>query len=59
MYKFYPAVLGIVDLLNDWNEKLNAFADEHMGNVGVGTLLFFLLLGLAFYGINTFNKKDR
>lgn len=57
MYKYYPAVLGIVDLLNDWNEKLNAFADENMGNVGVGTLLFFLLLGLGFYAINKYNKK--
>jgi len=59
MYKYYPVVLGIVDQLNEWNEKLNAFADEHMGNVGVGTLLFFGLLGLAFFGIGTFNKKDR
>lgn len=58
MYKYYPIVLGIVDQLNEWNEKLNAFADEHMGNVGVGTLLFFGLLGIAFFGIGTFNKKN-
>ncbi len=58
MIKFYPVVLGIVDILNEWNEKLNGFADEHMGSVGVGTLLFFALLGLGFYGISTFNKKQ-
>lgn len=57
MYKYYPVMLGIVDILNDWNDKLNKFADEHMGNVGVGTLLFFALLGVGFYAVGTFNKK--
>jgi len=56
--KYYPLLLGIVDQLNDWNEKLNKFADEHMGNVGVGTLLFFGLLAVAFFGVAELNKKD-
>lgn len=59
MFRYYPMLLGIVDQLNEWNDKLNKIADEHMGSVGVGTLLFFLLLGVAFFGIGTFNKKDR
>ena len=56
--KYYPVLLGIVDQLNDWNDKLNKFADEHMGNVGVGTLIFFALLGVAFFGVAELNKKD-
>ena len=59
MYKYYPLFLGIIDQLNEWNEELNKIADKYMGNVGVGTLLFFALLGLAFFGIGTFNKKNR
>ena len=43
MFRYYPMLLGIVDQLNEWNDKLNKIADEHMGSVGVGTLLFFLL----------------
>lgn len=58
MYKYYPAILGIVDQLNEWNDKLNKIADKYMGNVGVGTLLFFALLGVAFFGVAELNKKD-
>ena len=59
MYKYYPTILGIVDQLNEWNEKLNKIADEHLGGVGVGTILFFGLLLLGFYIVNTFNKKNQ
>jgi len=59
MFKYYPYMLGIVDQLNEWNDKLNKLADEHMGNVGFGTLIFFALLGVGFFAIGTFNKKDR
>ncbi len=59
MIKYYPYILGIVDQLNDWNDKLNKLADKYMGNVGIGTVLFFALLLFAFFGISTFNKKDR
>lgn len=59
IYKYYPIMLNIIDKLNDWNDDLNKWADEHMGNVGFGTLIFFALLGVAFYGIGTLNKKDR
>ncbi len=59
MMKYYPLMLGIVDTLNDWNDKLNKIADKYMGNVGFGTLVFFILIGVAFYAVGTFNKKDR
>ena len=59
MYKYYPVMLNIIDKLNDLNDELNGWADEHMGNVGFGTFIFFVLLGVAFYGVGTLNKKDR
>ncbi len=59
MFNYYPYILGIVDTLNEWNDKLNALADKYMGNVGFGTLIFFALIGVAFFGVATFNKKDR
>ena len=58
MYKYYPVMLGIVDTLNEWNDKLNKIADEYMGNVGFGALIFFVLIGVAFWGVGTFNKKN-
>lgn len=59
MFQYYPLMLGIIDQLNEWNDKLNALADKYMGNVGFGTLAFFALLGIAFFGVAAFNKKDR
>ncbi|MBR3210851.1 MAG: hypothetical protein IKF71_02810 [Bacilli bacterium] len=59
MYKYYPLMLNIIDQLNKWNDDLNKWADEHMGGVGFGTLIFFALLLVAFYGIGVLNKKDR
>ena len=58
MYRYYPLMLGIIDTLNDWNDKMNKWADEHMGNVGFGTIIFFALLLVAFFGIGELNKKD-
>lgn len=57
MYKYYPMILGIMDKIEEWNDKLNAFAAEHMDNVLVGTLILGLLILVAFYGIGALNKK--
>lgn len=54
---YYPYILGIVDKLNDWNEKLNAFAAEHMDNVGVGVVLLGAILFISVWGISVLNKK--
>ena len=59
MYKYYPQILGIIDQLHEWNDKLDKWAGDHLDGVGVGTILFFALLLFAFFGIGTFNKKDR
>ena len=58
MYNIYPMILGIVDQLNDWNDKLNSFASEHMDNVAVGTVVFFAILLVMFWGIGSLNKKQ-
>lgn len=58
MYKYLPQILGIIDKLNDLNDKLNKFADEHLDNVGVGTILLGALILIAFWGIGTLNKKN-
>ena len=59
MYKYYPLMIGIVDQLNKWNEDINKWADEHMGNVGFGVIVFFGLLGIAFFGVERLNRKNR
>lgn len=58
MYDIYPMILGIIDQLNDWNEKLNSLASEHMDNVVVGTVIFFGILLIMFWGIGSLNKKQ-
>ena len=58
MNNFYPMILGIIDQLNDWNDKLNSFASEHMDNVAIGTAIFFGILLVMFWGIGSLNKKQ-
>ena len=58
MIKYLPQILGIIDKLNDLNDKLNEFASEHLDNVGVGTLIFGALVLVAFWGIGTLNKRS-
>lgn len=50
-------VLGLMDTINDWNEKLNSFAAGHMDNVWVGALVVGLVFVIAAWGIRTLNKK--
>ena len=57
MIEFYPQVLGIMDTLNEWNEKLNEFAGKNLDNVLVGTALLFGIIIVAFWAIGALNKK--
>lgn len=57
MYNFYPLILSFMDTLNDWNEKLNNFAEKHLNNVGVGTAIIGILFVVAVWGIGALNKK--
>ena len=58
MYNMYPMILGIIDQLNEWNEKINSFVGEHMDNVVVGTIVFFGILLVMYWGIGTSNRKQ-
>lgn len=53
----YLLILGIIDTLNEWNEKLNKFSAEHLDNVGVGTIIVVVLVAIAILGIQSLNKK--
>lgn len=57
MYIYHPYILGIMDKINEWNEKLNNFAGKHMDNVWVGAACMGIILLVAFWGVNTLNKK--
>ena len=53
----YIQIIGIIDTLNDWNEKLNSYASEHLDSVLVGTLILFGLVAVSFWAIGMFSKK--
>lgn len=57
MYKLYPSILGIIDTLNEWNEKLNGIAGSKLNNVAFGTVVVGLVFAISVWGINTLNKK--
>lgn len=58
MYNIYPQILGLIDKLNDLNDKLSKFASEHMDNVGFGTIMLGVLIVVAFWAINALNKNN-
>ena len=57
MYLYYPLIVGILETIEEWNEKLNAFAGKYMDNVLSGTLIIGVLIFAGFAGISIFNKK--
>ena len=56
MINNYALILGLMDTLNDWNDKLNGFANDHMDNVAIGTVIVGVLIVIAFWGVQTLNK---
>lgn len=54
---YLPLLLGFMDKIEEWNDKLNTYAGNHMDNVLIGCLIIGVLLVCAFAGINTLNKK--
>jgi hypothetical protein len=57
MFKYYPLVLGIMDTISEWNEKLNNFSANNLDSVWVGTVLLAALFIIGCWGVNTLNKK--
>lgn len=56
MINNYALILGLMDTLHDWNDKLNGFASDHMDNVAIGTVIVGVLIVIAFWGVQTLNK---
>ena len=57
MQNFYPLILGIMDTLNDWNDKLNDIEADKIDNIWVGTIILGILIVVEFFGVQTLNKK--
>ncbi len=56
MNNYYPQILGIVERLNELNEKINSFLGDKTDNVFVGTLIFGAIIAITFWGIRELNK---
>ncbi len=57
MYKYCFQILGLLDKLNDWNDKLSGLASKYMDNVGFGTIAVIGLFAIGCWGVSTLNKK--
>ena len=53
----YFYTLGITETLNEWNEKFNAFASEHLDSPVVATVVVIAVFAIAAWGIRVLNKK--
>lgn len=58
MERNFLLILGIVDRLNEWNDKLNQFTSKYFDNVGAGIFIFLGLVAFGFLAINMFSKKS-
>ena len=53
----YPYILGILDTINEWNEKIKAFATSNSNNVAFATAFIIGIFVVAAWAINMFYKK--
>jgi len=56
MIKFYPYILGIIDTLNEWNEKLKNFTTGKTNNVALATAIIGIIFVVSAWAISYFNK---
>lgn len=57
MHNYYPQIIGIVDKLNELNEKVNSYLDGKIDNVFAGTLIIGFIIAISFWGIRELTKK--
>jgi len=53
----YSLILGIVEKINDLNEKFNGLAADHLDNVWTGVAILAVILVVSFWAIGALNKK--
>lgn len=58
MYKYYFYMLGIVDKLNEWNDKLDKLASKYMDNVVSGTVIGGIIIVVSFWAVAELTKKN-
>ena len=56
MIDSYFLILSFTSTLNEWNEKLNGLASEHLDNVWVGVIILGIIMAFVIFGINTLSK---
>lgn len=56
MSNYYPQIMGIVDRLNELNERINGIIGDKSDNVFIGILIFGGIIAITFWGIRVFNK---
>ncbi len=54
---YFPYILGIIDTLNDWDEKLKAWTTGNSNNVAFATILLGGVFVVSAWAISFFNKK--
>ena len=54
---YLPMILSIMDKLNELNDKINDLIGNKIDNVFVGAAILGVIILVAFWGINTLNKK--
>lgn len=53
----YSYILGIMDTLNEWNDKFNDFAANHLDSPIVATVVVIGVFVIAAWGIKELNRK--
>lgn len=53
---WYPQILGVMDTLNEWNDKLNELLSGKLDNVGTGLVVMGVILFVTIIGVRALNK---
>ncbi len=54
---WYPYILGLLDTLNDWDQKLKEMTTGNSNNVIFATAFIAGIFVVSAWAINFFNKK--
>ena len=53
----YPYILGIMDTLNEWNDKFNDFSAAHLDSPVVATVVVIAVFAISAWAIKELNRK--